>query len=72
MLGKYEVYLIKVDGEFLVACPYFGSVLTRFSNSPYDGYGFQDFAVAIRIAMLFNGVVMKHNRINGDLTGGWS
>ena len=71
MLQANEHYIVCVNNEYLVACPYAGSVFTRFSNSPYDAYAFDDFIIAQRYASLFNGTVMIHNRITGDLTGGW-
>ena len=72
MLLKHEKYIVHKDGEYLVACPYLDSIATRFSISPYDGYPFESFIVAQRIAQKFGGVVMKHNRITGELTGGWA
>lgn len=70
MLGKNEHYVVYVKGEFLVALPYVGSA--RFSNSAYDGYPFDDFIVAQRYAKFFGGQVMIHNRLNGNLAGGWA
>lgn len=72
MLNSNEKYLVRVENEYLVAHPYFGSTFTRFSISPYDGYPFEDFTVACIFAHMFGGSVMKHNRATGKLTGGWA
>lgn len=71
MLNANEHYVVCVDNEYLVACPYLDSIATRFSNSPYDGYPFDDFTIAQRFAHMFSGAVMKHNRVTGELIGGW-
>ena len=71
MLKTNERYIVCVGSEYLVACPYVGSSFLRFSNSPYDGYPFDDFIIAQRIAQKYSGLVMKHNRVTGELIGGW-
>lgn len=72
MLNKCEKYIVCVGSEYLAAHPYLGSTFLRFSNSPYDGYPFDDFIVAMRFAQKLGGVVMKHNRATGKLEGGWT
>ena len=72
MLNSNEKYIICIGNEYLVAHLYFRSMFVRFSRSPYDGYPFDDFTIAERFAQRFGGVVMKHNRITGELTGGWT
>ena len=71
MLGKNEKYIVYVNTEYLVAHPYLGSMFFRTSNSPWDGYPFDDFMMAMRFAQKLGGIVMKHNRLTGELTGGW-
>lgn len=71
MLGKNETYIVCKGSEYLVACPYLDSEFMRFSASPYDGYPFEDFIIAQRFARIFGGIVMKHNRVTGELIGGW-
>jgi hypothetical protein len=71
MLNCNEKYIVMVGNEYLVSHPYLGSTFQRFSNSPYDGYPFDDFNIAYRFAHILGGAVMKHNRITGELDGGW-
>ena len=71
MLNSNEKYIICIGNEYLVAHPYFRSMFTRFSQSPYDAYPFDDFIIAQRFAQKLGGLVMKHNRATGELIGGW-
>lgn len=71
MLAENEKYVVCVDNEYLVAHPYMKSEFVRYSNSPWDGYPFNDFIIAQRFAQMLSGLVMKHNRVTGELTGGW-
>ena len=71
MLNRNEKYIVCVGSEYLVAHPYFMSMFLRFSNSPYDAHPFDDFIVAQRFAQKLGGIVMKHNRVTGELIGGW-
>lgn len=71
MLQSSEKYIVCVGSEYLVAHPYLGSTFCRYSNSPWDGYPFDDFMVAMRFAQKLGGIVMKHNRATGELIGGW-
>ena len=71
MLVRNEKYIVCVGNEYLVAHPYLGSTFFRTSNSPWDAYPFDDFMVAMRFAQKLGGIVMKHNRVTGELIGGW-
>ena len=71
MLKTNEHYIICVCSEYLVACPYVGSSFLRFSNSPYDGYPFNEFITAWHLSRRMNGMVVKHNRATGKIEGGW-
>ena len=72
MLNSNEAYIVCVGSEYLVSKPYDDTAYIRFSNSPYDGLPFNDFIIAQRYARIFKGVVMKHNRLTGELIGGWT
>ena len=72
MLNSNEKYIVCVGNEYLVSHPYFMSMFMRFSNSPYDAMPFDDFMIALRFAQKLGGIVMKHNRVTGELIGGWA
>ena len=71
MLQSSENYIVCKDGEYLVGIPYRDTGFARMGNSAYDAYPFWDFIIAQRFAKLIGGKVMKFNRLNGKVEGGW-
>ena len=63
--AKRMNYVIRKNGQYLVAIPYPGSRFIRWSTSPYDGARLHEKTDAKEIANKVGGIVAEFNPMNG-------
>lgn len=64
-ITDYDVNIIKVNNEYLVAIPYEDTKVCRMSISPYDALPINDSVIANKIARKAGGTVVVFNQITG-------
>ena len=62
------VFVIRKNGEYLVALPYSDTLMIRWSTSPYDGARLHRRSTAKKIAARVGGIVAEFNPITGAVT----
>lgn len=60
-----RVFVIRKNGEYLVALPYSDTLFIRWSNSPYDGARIHRRRTAKTVADRVGGIVAEFNPITG-------
>lgn len=59
------VFVIRKNGEYLVALPYSDTLMIRWSTSPYDGARLHRRSTARKVADRVGGIVAEFNPVNG-------
>ena len=63
-----SVFVIRKNGEYLVALPYSDTLFVRWSNSPYDGARLHRRSTAKKVADRVGGLVAEFNPITGRVS----
>jgi len=67
-ISKYDVWLVRVGQEYLVAVAYDDTKMCRWSNSPFDALQITDINSAMIVARAAKGTVVRFNTITGKLS----
>ena len=59
------VFVIRKNGEYLVALPYSDTLMIRWSTSPYDGARLHRRSTAKKVADRVGGIVAEFNPVKG-------
>lgn len=67
-IDSYNVWLVRVDTEYLVAVAYEDTKMCRWSRSPFDALQIKDLNSALEIAKAAKGTVVRFNTITGVIS----
>ena len=67
-VSEYDVWLVQVGQDYLVAVAYEDTKMCRWSNSPFDALHIDDINSAMRIAKAAKGTVVRFNTITGRIS----